>query len=306
MPRPFRFGVSMALTGDRAHWVAKCCRAEHLGFDVISVPDHLGMPAPFPSLMLAASVTERIGIGTYVLNTGFHNPMLLTRDAFAVDEFSGGRLEIGLGAGYDAAEVERAGLPWLSPRQRVDRLTEFVDTLRAHGADESTSPRPIRPGGPRLVVAGSGDRVLRLAAERADVVAFSGVKPAPSGFSDSSVVGAVASPYSIAEAEVVDERVAYVRECAAGRTEEPELNIVLQSVVRTNDRKATAEELRGGSELTLNQLLEAPTLLFGTTEEMAEQLVTNRARFGISYVTVIEPVMEVFAEVIGLLRAERL
>lgn len=76
-----------------------CRRAEAQGYDTIHVPDHLGMPAPFPALVAAAEVTERPRLGTFVLNPGFWNPAPLARVAATVDQLSGGRLELGLGAG---------------------------------------------------------------------------------------------------------------------------------------------------------------------------------------------------------------
>jgi alkanesulfonate monooxygenase SsuD/methylene tetrahydromethanopterin reductase-like flavin-dependent oxidoreductase (luciferase family) len=80
MPRPFRFGVSLLTPGPAGEWRARCRRAEELGYDVILVPDHLGMVAPFPALVAAAEATERPRLGTLVLNAGFWNPTLLARE----------------------------------------------------------------------------------------------------------------------------------------------------------------------------------------------------------------------------------
>ncbi|NUP22148.1 MAG: LLM class flavin-dependent oxidoreductase, partial [Streptomyces sp.] len=79
-PRPFRFGVNLMTAAPADEWRAKCRRAEELGYDVILVPDHLGMPAPFPALVAAAEATERPRLGTFVLNAGFWNPALLARE----------------------------------------------------------------------------------------------------------------------------------------------------------------------------------------------------------------------------------
>ncbi|TCO46528.1 LLM class flavin-dependent oxidoreductase [Actinocrispum wychmicini] len=83
MSRAFRFGLNMTAATDRTGWTAKCQRAEELGYDVVLVPDHLGMPAPFPSLVLAAEATHSVRLGTFVLNAGFYNPVLLARDVVA-------------------------------------------------------------------------------------------------------------------------------------------------------------------------------------------------------------------------------
>jgi alkanesulfonate monooxygenase SsuD/methylene tetrahydromethanopterin reductase-like flavin-dependent oxidoreductase (luciferase family) len=96
--RPFRFGVSMTATETRSAWQAKARQAEGLGYDVLQVPDRLGMPAPFPALVSAGEVTS-LRLGTFVLNTGFYRPAVLARDVAATDQLTDGRLEFGLGTG---------------------------------------------------------------------------------------------------------------------------------------------------------------------------------------------------------------
>lgn len=74
-------------------WADRCRLAEKLGYDTIHVPDHLGLPAPFPALVRAADVTMRPRVGTFVLNAGFWNPSLLGREITTVDALTGGRLD---------------------------------------------------------------------------------------------------------------------------------------------------------------------------------------------------------------------
>ena len=127
MNRPFRFGVVLISEGcSREAWVAKSRRAEDLGYDVISAPDHLNLTSPFPSVVLTAENTTRPRVGTYVLNTAFHNHTLLARDLATLDQFTGGRLEIGLGTGYVEWEFTSTGVPFGSPGARVDRLESAV------------------------------------------------------------------------------------------------------------------------------------------------------------------------------------
>src|SRR5919108_1905512 len=129
MSRPFRFAVSLINPAPAGEWRAKCRRAEELGYDVILVPDHLGMVAPFPALVAAAEATERPRLGTFVLNAGLWNPALLAREVATTDALTGGRLELGLGAGYVKAEHDSAGLPFGSPRERVDHLRRTIEEL---------------------------------------------------------------------------------------------------------------------------------------------------------------------------------
>jgi probable F420-dependent oxidoreductase len=278
MTRAFRFGVNMTSAGLRSEWIAKCQRAEELGYDVILVPDHLGMGAPFPSLMLAASVTSRPQLDTNVLNAGFFNPVLLARDVLAVNTFTEGRFELGLGAGYVQAEFEEAGLGWPSAAERVSHLERTVAAIM-----EKEWEIP-------LLIGGNGDRVLHLAAQYAHTVAFVGLKIVPG------------EPRMVfLQPDELAERVEFVRAAAGDRSYES--NLLIQGVVLTDDRPAKAAELREqySMDLTVEQILELPTLLLGQPEEIAEQLRAQRDRFGFTYYCVIETSMEEFAPVIPLL-----
>ncbi|MFD4698945.1 TIGR03621 family F420-dependent LLM class oxidoreductase [Streptomyces niveus] len=286
MARPFRFGVNMVTPASGADWSKRCERAEELGYDVILVPDHLGMVAPFPALVAAAEATGRPRLGTFVLNCGFWNPALLAREVATTDALTEGRLEVGLGAGYVEEEHERAGLAFPPPGERVDRLVRTADALDDLLGDENHRPRPEQRPRPPLLIGGNGDRVLRLAAERADIVAFTGAKATEQGMT-------ALSP------EELDERVAAYRGFAAGRESPAELNILLQLVAVTTDRPAAVrpllEHLPG---MTEDDLLKAPLMAAGTVRQIADQLREQRERYGFSYLTVLDPYMEAFGPVI--------
>lgn len=295
-PRPFRFGVNLLTPAPADEWRAKCRRAEELGYDVILVPDHLGMPAPFPALVAAAEATERPRLGTLVLNAGFWNPALLAREVATTDALTGGRLELGLGAGYVQAEHDSAGLPFGTPRERVDHLRRTVEELERLLGTEEHRPQPAQKPRVPLLIGGNGDRVLRLTAEHADVAAFGGAYPDPE-----STTGRLLP----VTAEQLDERVARYRKFAAGRKEAAELNLLLQMVAVTQDRAGVVQPLLDRvPELTLEQVLDLPILLVGTLEQIVEQVLAQRERYGFSYLTVLEPYMEAFAPVIERLRGK--
>ncbi|MFF5018257.1 LLM class F420-dependent oxidoreductase [Streptomyces sp. NPDC001165] len=295
MPRAFRFGVSLLTPSPAAEWRAKCRRAEELGYDVILVPDHLGMVAPFPALVAAAEATERPRLGTFVLNAGLWNPTLLAREVATTDTLTGGRLELGLGTGYVQSEHEAAGLPYGSPRERVDHLRRTVEELdRLLGAADHL-PRPAQSRVP-LLLGGNGERMLRLAAEHADVVGFTGARLVP---------GTTTGKLEPVDAEAVDERVARYRELAAGRAEPAELNLLLQLVAVTDDPEPVLKPLLERQPgLTLERALALPIVLAGPLEEVVARVRAQRERFGFSYLTVLEPYMEAFAPVIARLREE--
>ncbi|MBL1098906.1 LLM class F420-dependent oxidoreductase [Streptomyces coffeae] len=293
MTRPFRFGVNLLALESGEAWRTKCRRAEQLGYDVLMVPDHLGMPAPFPALVAAAEVTERPRLGTFVLNLGFWNPALLAREVATCDALTGGRLELGLGTGYVKTEHDSAGLPFGSPKERVDHLAYTVGELERLFGDPEQQPRPAQAPRPPLLLGGNGNRLLRLAARHADIAAFTGAAQAP---------GQPPGTMDLISPEALEERVAAYRGFAAeaGRPADgAELNYLIQVVADSGDRRATARDLgRYGPELSEEELLAHPALLLGSPQEMADQLRAHRERFGFSYFTVLEPNMEAFAPVI--------
>jgi probable F420-dependent oxidoreductase len=293
MPRPFRFGVNLVEPAPAAEWRAKCRRAEELGYDVLLVPDHLGSVAPFPALVAAAEATSRPRVGTFVLNAGFWNPTLLAREVATADALTGGRLELGLGTGYVQQEHEQAGLPWGSPGERVDHLRRTVEELdRLLNSPEHRPQAVQRPRIP-LLIGANGDRMLRLTAHHADIAAFTAARSVPGSATGLVPLGA----------EELDERVALYRKLAADRAEPAELNLLLQIVAVTDDPAAVLEPLlEHVPGLTLEQASALPAVLVGTREQLVARVRALRERFGFSYLTVLEPSMEAFAEVMAGLR----
>jgi alkanesulfonate monooxygenase SsuD/methylene tetrahydromethanopterin reductase-like flavin-dependent oxidoreductase (luciferase family) len=170
-------------------------RAEALGFDSLWVPDHLlwreeggdgsavGMWEGWSILAALAASTERIELGTLVLCTAFRNPGLLAKMADTVDEISGGRLILGVGAGYHEPEFTAFGYPYDHRASRFAEALTIITTLLREGQidfagayyqarDCELRPRGPRPGGPPILVAGgmpAGPRMLSLGVERADL-----------------------------------------------------------------------------------------------------------------------------------------
>ncbi|EOD69505.1 TIGR03621 family F420-dependent LLM class oxidoreductase [Amycolatopsis vancoresmycina] len=281
----FKFGVSLREIGSRDAWIAKCRRAEELGYDVITVPDHLGTGrfAPFPVLAMAAAVTERPRLGTLVSNVPFYNLALFAREASTTAALLDGRLDLGLGAGHMKSEFDTAGLPWHKASERIGYLEDSLGYLRKHFEDEGIPTPP-------LLIAGNSDGVLDLAAEHADIVGFAGLRQQP---------GKPPGTFKLDNAEAVDERVAYFR----GKTSRDlEHNMLVQHVEITDDREQAAEAWHELTERTAvadaRELLDAPQLLLGTVEEIAGQLEQRRERYGFSYITVFEAALETFAPVI--------
>ena len=269
---------------DRASWIEKCRKAESLGYHVITVPDHIGMPSPFAACLLAAEATKNTRVGTFVSNTSFYNPVLFARDVLSVDRFTGGRLEVGLGAGWKKHEFDQAGIPFETPGKRVGRLVDTIEELtRAYAATSM----------PPLVIGGSGERVLHLAAQHADIVSFAGTAFDPRG-----------RGMAYLTAQQMDKRAAQVNEdlLKLGR-EKVQRNVIVLRTQLTDDRPAALEDysrfLRG--TLTPEQISQLPAVLIGSARQIAEQVLACRERFGLNYFTVQEAALEAFATVISLL-----
>jgi probable F420-dependent oxidoreductase len=313
--RPFRFSCNVFGLRSRDEFVRYCRDVERFGFHTLFTADHLGSPSPFPPLVLAAEVTERLRVGTMVLNVPFWNASLLAREVATADVLTGGRLELGVGAGHMKWEFDRAGLPWRPLPERVAEVAATLDELeRTFGGDgyperrpleELTGQSPLKPvqrtglngTGPPVIVGGTGDRILALAAERADIVAIGGLMQAP---------GQPPGTFRMQTAAEADDRVAYVRAKAGKRADDLELHVLVQSVVVTPDRRAVAATMAAEDDLglTADEVLETPFLLLGTVPEIAAQLRERRERFGFSYLTVHAPSMAALAPVIEVLRED--
>ena len=169
MAKDFRFGLGLQAARRQQSVQDWGRRAEAMGYDVVHLPDHLYTTAPFPMLTAVAMATETLRVGTFVLNAGFYKPALLARDVSSLRDLSGGRFELGLGAGYVKEEFEQAELPFPTAGQRVDHLRHVTEHMGEHVPDVP------------LLIAGNGDRLLTIAAQRAHIIGLTGGGPATAG-----------------------------------------------------------------------------------------------------------------------------
>ncbi len=308
--KPFRFGVNVARAKSRTEWVEKARKVEELGFSVLTVPDHLAdLFAPMPALLSAAEATKHLRVGTNVLNNDLRHPVLLAREAATVDLLTDGRLQLGLGAGNIKSEYDEAGLDFDSGGTRVERLSEAVTIIKGLLKGEpvtfagrhyrvtghTIAPLPVQRPHPPILIGGNGPRLLALAAREADIVGFSGIT-----FRGGGAVPPNLSGWRVAG---VDERVRLVREAAGDdRYLRLQLNVLVQRVAVTDDRRRAAEELRSRwTQLTPDEILHSPYVLIGTVDQMVEDLQARRERWGFSYYQISEPYLDAFAPVVARL-----
>jgi probable F420-dependent oxidoreductase len=301
--RPFRFGYQ-ATSSDPSQTVRQAQVAEHAGFDVFQMGDHLGVePSALVSLAAAALGTARIRLGTLVLNNDFHHPVPLAQELATLDHLSGGRLEVGLGAGHSFTEYAAMGTTFDAPAVRKARLGEAVEILRAlldgervsfsgshYRLDDAATVAPRQEHVP-LLVGVNGRTALAHAVRHADIVA-------PTMLGRTREDG---QHHDVRwEAARLDATVEWMRTAANGRWGAIELHALVQAVVVTEDRHRAAAAIARRLGIDVADALSTPFLCLGTPAEIADHLLACRERWGFSYFSVRDA--EAFAPVIARLR----
>ena len=312
--RPFRFGVVGEQIRSGPELVSTARRAEELGYATLLLRDHFvaaefgDQLAPMVALTAAAAATRTLRVGSLVLDNDYRHPVLLAKEAATLDVVSGGRLELGIGAGWLRQEYEAAGMPFDPPGVRVGRLEEAVRVLKGLFAGSAFSfagrhyaitdlrsfPRPVqRPHPPILIGAGSR-RMLGIAGREADIVGI-----LPRALPDGTISEDLRerSPAAIAE------KVEWVRQAAGDRFEEIELSAMV-TVAVAGDQRGAAERLateRGWGRDAAGQVLDMPSMLIGPVDRIVEALQTRRDRVHLSYYVVSDADMEALAPVVDRL-----
>ena len=309
-PRPFRFGVSVHGSKSRAEWRDIARQAESFGYSTLLLPDHLGdQLSPIPALVAAADATSILRVGSLVFDNDFRHPVMLAKEAATLDVLSGGRLELGVGAGWLKPEYERAGIPFERASVRIARMEEAIRIVKGLFADGPVDfagqhytitglegfPKPVQRPHPPLHIGGGGQRLLSVAAREADIVGFL-PRARPDG---------QGQDITDATAQALEQKITWVREAAGARFADLELGILVAQVLTTEDREQAAHliasTLARGYTVSTEVILQAPYLLLGTVEQICEDLLARRERYGISYISVFEQGMEALAPVVARL-----
>jgi len=303
--RPFRFGLQCRGPADGPGWRALARQVEDLGWSTLTLPDHFeDALAPVPALMAAADATSVLRVGTMVCANDYRHPVVLAKEAATLDVLTGGRFELGIGAGWMTTDYQQSGISLARPGVRVDRLAEALSVLRALWSDEPCTfagvhyritdlagqPRPVTPGGPPILIGGGGERVLRLAAHEADVVGVNVNLAA--GVIDSRAIG-------FGTADATDEKVSWIRQAAVDR--DPEIHVRVHLAMVTDDRDKAVDQLAPAFGLTPEQARATPHAVVGDVSQICDQLLERRERWGITYLGLSQDQLEPFAPVIARL-----
>jgi probable F420-dependent oxidoreductase len=294
--RAFRFSVSGAAPQSGRALAERARKAESIGYSTYVVSDHLlDVLAPMPALATVAAATEKLRIGMFVLNNDLRHPAVLHQELASLDVLSEGRLEIGIGAGWNEPEYRASGIPFDPVAVRVGRLEEAVTVLKGLFADEKLThagtyytiteldgrPKPVQKPHPPILIGGGGKRVLGLAGREAQIVGF-----APR-------IGSKSGGFRSCTFEATREKVRWVREAAGDRFDALELNTYpsFRPASVTNDPKKPLEDLLArlnaeGAGLTLEELMDSPHVFIGTVDQLVAKFTRLRDELGISNIMV--------------------
>jgi probable F420-dependent oxidoreductase len=300
-PRPFRFLADPGDVADGAALADAARRAESMGYSTLVYPDHVvaafGM---VPLLTWAAAGTTTLRVAPFVANNDLRHPALLAQDLATLDVLSGGRVDVGLGAGWNRPEYDALGLAFEPVGVRVGRLAEAVTVIKGcflegpfsfegehyRIAGHDGLPKPPQRPHPPFFIGGGGRRLLTLAAREADIVGL-----APRTLTAAPTGGAPvrSDPRSITIA-ATEEKIAWVREAAGERFGSLELNVYptgSEPVITDSPRKAAADLLdairaRTGVELAVDDFLDSPHVFIGSVDGLVAKIRELRDRLGIS------------------------
>jgi probable F420-dependent oxidoreductase len=292
MPHPFRFGVTTANARSHTDWTTQARKIEDLGYSTLLIPDRMsaGLFSPFTALAVAAEATKTLRIGSYVFCNDYRHPVVLAREAASLDLLSDGRFELGLGAGVSGQEFQEMGIPFASAGTRVGRLEESIQLIKQLFTEETVNfngkhyavndlkgqiPPVQKPHLP-ILIAGAGERMLKLAAREANSIAI-GSKVGRGGVDPSD--------------PPLEQKLAWIKTAAGERFSALELGQSIYTIEISDSKAAPTSAIGWG--FANKQVL--------STEQAVEHLLDSRDRYGFSYLQIYEGQVENFAPVVARL-----
>ncbi len=314
MTHPFRFGVELKTPLSGLTWAQTAQRVEELGFSNLVVPDHFDdQLAVGPALAAAAAATSTLRLSALVYGNDYRHPVMVAKEVATLDVLSGGRMDLGLGAGWKRVDYDEAGLPYDPPGVRIDRMVESLQIIRRlfedgpvtfEGEHYTTNgleglPKPVQSPVP-VVIGGGGRRMLHLAGRHADIVGVNANLR-------SGEIGLDAMN-DVLGADRFDAKLEWVREGAGDRFDQLVLNVLLAAWQVTAGGRATTEAIEAIAAMfgqPADVAADIPLLLIGSPPEIADTLRQRRDRWGFSYIVLgassvgIEEFAPVIAELDG-------
>ncbi|HEY6959927.1 MAG TPA: TIGR03621 family F420-dependent LLM class oxidoreductase [Candidatus Limnocylindria bacterium] len=304
--RALRFATQTGGAPTAEEWVARAKRIEALGYDTLAMPDHMvgGAWAAMPALAALAPVTTKLRFGTLVVDNDFRNPVVFAREVAVLDVVSGGRFELGIGAGWLDRDYAGTGIRMDRGRVRVERLAEAVRLMKRLFTEEQVDfegtyyrvakaecrPKTIQRPHPPIMIAGGGRQILTLAAREADIVAV-----VPEGITGSGKLAVDA-----VRLETMRQQIELLRREAGARFDEIELSMFLDCVL-TDDREKTISTMAETAKVRRELLSESAYRGIGTIDEIRAHIVMLKETLGITYVCLRGPDVERLGPVVASL-----
>lgn len=290
-----------------AQWRETARRIESLGYATATMPDHFTEQfAPMPALQALLDATTTLRAGALVFDNDYKHPAILAKELATMDVLSDGRVEIGLGAGWMRTDYDQLGLDYDRAGVRIDRFVEGLAVIRgAMGpgpfsfsgthyeiSEYDGQPKPVQTPCPPVLIGGGGPRVLRIAAQEADIVGINGTL-------STGEFGEAA--FATMALDAVADKVAIVADAAGERIGDIELNIRTFFNKVTDDRDAAVGRIARAVGVDATMLETSPFALIGSHSSIVEDLLAMREQFGFSYVIVGANEIESFAPIVAQL-----
>lgn len=292
-----RFATQTGGAPSAEEWLARARRIEALGYGTLAMPDHMvgGAWAAMPALAALAPVTTTLRLGTLVMDNDFRNPVVFARECAVLDVLSGGRFELGLGAGWLERDYTGTGIAMDRGRVRVARLAEAVALMKRLFAEEQVDfagtyyrvvkaecrPKAIQRPHPPLLIAGGGPEILALAAREADIVAIVAA----------GITGSGKLAKEAVTLETMRAQVDVVRRAAGSRFAEIELSMFLDCSI-TDDRERTIAEMAEKANGDPALLRDSAYRGIGTLAEIRDHILRLRDAVGVTYFCLRGPDVE--------------
>ena len=292
--------------GGGTRWREFVRRAERQGYDTLLITDHMGPQlAPIPAMMAAADATEHLRVGSFVFANDYRNPVMLAKEIATIDVISGGRVDLGIGAGWNTSDYRELGIAYDAPPVRVARFEESVQLIARLLTEEVVDhtgthytvrgarvlPRPLQKPRPPFMIGGGGPRVLRFAARSAEIVSFipnMNARGRPK-------LGAVREG-------ALMQRIALVRKAAGPRIDAIDLNVWLLDAGVSDASRGFRRAAMTVAKRGANRVAGFPFLLYGTRSSLKSLLRERRERFGLNYIAIPGQAMDEFAPIVQELR----
>ncbi len=299
-----RFATQSGGAPSAEEWFARAKRIEALGYDTLALPDHMigGAWAAMPALASLIAVVPKLRFGTLVIDNDFRNPVAFAREVAVLDVLSGGRFELGMGAGWLDRDYLGTGIPFDRGRVRVARLAEAITLMKRLFTEEQVDftgtyykvekaecrPKVVQQPYPPLMIAGGGTEILTLAGREADIVAI-----VPAG-----ITGSGKLPQDAMRLDTMKTQAQIVRDAAGARNAKIEYSMFLDCVV-TDDREKAIAEMAEKSKQDPEVIGASAYRGIGTVPEITAHIRAVRDAVGVTYFCLRGPDVEKLGPVVA-------